>query len=58
MNQSIASQIPKNLLFRYRFPCLETDIPWSADFELDATHRMPCFSILENNAHFGDLRIG
>ncbi len=58
MNQSIASQIPKNLLFHYRFPCVETEIDWSDDFELPPRYRVPCFSILENNAHFGDLRIG
>ena len=58
MSNSIVSQIPKNLLFRYRFPCLESEEQWSTKLELPPSHRLPCFSVLEGGDHFADVRMG
>ena len=55
----IVSQISKNMVFRYRFPCLETDQTWnSKKFKLDKPFQVPCFGEFDGQKPFADLRLG
>ncbi len=50
------TQIPKNLGFRYRFPCLKTDKKWSDKFELTPKYTLPNLGQFEDQNEFVDWR--
>ncbi len=58
MSNSLGSQISKNQIFRYRIPCRETDLEWSAKLELDESYSLPSFGEFDGQKSFADLRIG
>ena len=55
MSKSL-TQIPKNLGFRLRFPCLKTAKKWSDKFELPAKHSLPSLGQFEDQNEFVDWR--
>ncbi len=55
---TIASQVPKNLPFRYRIPCRKISGTASAKKALDESYRLPNFSDLDGMESYGDVRIG
>jgi len=55
MSKSL-TQIPKNLGFCYRFPCLKTDKKWTEKFELTAKYKLPSLGQFENQNEFVDWR--
>lgn len=57
MSNSIVSQIPKNLLFRYRLNCQEFDGKPGGDFELGEEYRLPHLGQFEAQIEFADVRI-
>ena len=52
------TQIPKNLGFRLRFPCLKTSKKWSEKFELPVKHQLPSLGQFEGQNEFVDWRAG
>lgn len=52
------SQIPKNLGFRYRFPCAKTNKKWSDKFSLPPSHQLPNLGQFESQNRFADWRAG
>ena len=55
---TIASQVPKNLSFRYRIPCRKISGKISAKSNLDDTYKLPNFSELDGMEPYGDIRMG
>jgi hypothetical protein len=55
---SIASQVPKNLSFRYRIACRKIPAAASAKTTLDESYRLPNFSELEDMKPFAEVRMG
>ncbi len=58
MSNSIVSQVPKNLLFRYRLPCRRIDGKASTDLILGEECRLPHFGAFEGQDPFADMRLG
>lgn len=58
MSNSIVSQVPKNLLFRYKIACHEFKSKSTAKFELGDQHVLPNFGSFEGQFQFAQLRIG
>ena len=58
MSNSIVAQVPKNLLFRYRIPCLAYDGKAGKGLELPESHQLPHFGGFENQQAFADVRAG
>ena len=57
MSKSL-TQIPKNLAFHLRFPCLKTSKNWSEKFDLPPKHRLPSLGQFEGQNEFVDWRAG
>lgn len=55
---SIVSQVPKNLLFRYRISCKRFDSEPAASFSLPPEYRIPYLGAFENQREYADIRIG
>lgn len=55
---TIASQVPKNLSFRYRIACKKISGTANAKTKLDESYRLPNFSHFEGMEAYGDVRIG
>lgn len=55
---TIASQVPKNLSFRYRIACRKVSGTASAKTKLDESYRLPNFSELEDMKPYADIRMG
>jgi len=55
---SIASQVPKNLSFRYRIPCRQVKGVASVKTKLDDSYQLPNFSEMEGSKTFADIRMG
>jgi hypothetical protein len=58
MSLHITSQIPTNLMFRYRISCRRFDGRWSNSVELPPEFRIPSFGIFDVGTEFADFRIG
>ena len=58
MSNSIVSQVPKNLLFRYRIVCRSFESPPTGKFVLPETHALPDLGAFENQRKFADVRVG
>lgn len=58
MSNSIVSQVPKNLLFRYQVPCRKFDGKPTSKFELSESYQLPSFGGFEDQACFAKVRIG
>ena len=58
MSNSIVSQVPKNLLFRYRITCKKFDGDQKAKFEMPQEYQLPNLGHFEGQSQFGDVRIG
>ena len=59
MNQSIVSDIPSSLLFRYRINCRKYQGTENAAAELPASYKLPVFSSMEpaSGKPFAELRV-
>ena len=57
MSNSIVSQVPKNLLFKYRIPCKRCDKKWSEKLRLPEEYRIPSFGAFEEQLEYADLRL-
>ena len=55
---TIASQIPKNLPFRYRIACKKISGKLTVGKSLDESYRIPDLGSLDGQSSFGDVRIG
>jgi len=55
---TIASQVPKNLSFRFRIPCRKVSGTASAKTVLDESYRLPNFSEMDGMKQFADIRMG
>jgi len=55
---SIASQIPKNLPFRYRIACKKVSGKLTVGKSLNESYRVPDLGSLDEQSCFGDVRIG
>ena len=55
---TIASQIPKNLSFRYRISCKKIAGKLDLKKELDESYRLPNLGDLDGQKSFGDVRVG
>lgn len=58
MSNSIVSQVPKNLLFRYRISCKKFAGKSKSKFELPEDYRLPSLGEFEDQTQFGDVRVG
>ncbi len=58
MSNAIVSQVPKNLLFRYRLNCHRLESQPTGCFELPASYELPHLSQFEGQAKFADVRMG
>lgn len=58
MSNSIVAKIPKNLLFRYRFPCRHFEPSSGGNLDLPETHQLPRMGAFEDQANFADVRVG
>ena len=62
MSNSIVSQIPKNLLFRYRISCKKFESKskskTKSKFTLDESYMLPNLGQFEDQNQFADIRIG
>lgn len=58
MSNSIVSQVPKNLLFRYRIPCHKFKSKSTTKFELGDEHVLPNFGSFEGQFQFAQIRVG
>ncbi|MFT5301035.1 MAG: hypothetical protein ACI814_001819 [Mariniblastus sp.] len=58
MSNSIVSQVPKNLLFRYRMPCRRFEGKPNSKFELSLDYQLPNLGAFESQVHFADIRTG
>jgi hypothetical protein len=58
MSNSTPVQIPRNLLFRYRFPLQELATPTRSTCELGEEHRIPSFGKFEGQVAYADWRGG
>jgi hypothetical protein len=58
MSNSIVSQVPKNLLFRYRLPCRRIEDDATVDLKMGDEFRLPHFGAFEGQAPFADVRAG
>ncbi len=56
--QSLLSQIPKTLAFRFRIPCQSVDPDWKPGTPLPEANRISTFGHLEQGPQFADIRIG
>ena len=55
---SIASQIPKNLPFRYRIACKKISGKLTVGKSLNESYCIPDLGSLDDQSSFGDVRIG
>lgn len=55
---TIASQVPKNLSFRYRVACHQIKGKVSAKTSLDETYSLPDLGDLDGQKAFADVRVG
>ena len=55
---SIASQIPKNLPFRYRIACKKVSGKLTVGKSLNESYKIPDLGSLDEQSSFGDVRIG
>ena len=58
MSNSIVSQIPKNLMFRYRISCEKYEGKGKAKFDLDDTYQLPHLGNFDGQASFAEVRVG
>lgn len=58
MSKSIVDQISSNLIFKYQFPCLETEKKWSKSVKLDEKYRLPFFGEFDDQNLYADVRMG
>jgi len=58
MSNSIVSQVPKNLLFRYRIPCRKFDGKADSKFSLSTDYQLPNLGAFESQVHFAEIRVG
>jgi hypothetical protein len=58
MSNSIVSQVPKNLLFRYRIPCRKYDGKSNSKFDLSTDFQLPNLGAFEGQVHFAEIRAG
>lgn len=54
---SVTSQIPKNMLFRYRIDCRHSDEKWSKMLELPKTNAIPNFWAMGRGEPYADVRM-
>ncbi len=57
MSSSIVSQVPKNLLFKYRIPCKRFDQKWTQKLRLSEDFRLPSFGNFEEQLDYADVRM-
>lgn len=57
MSNSIVSQVPKNLLFRYRLACKKCEGLKNGKFVLDESYRLPDLGQFEKQPKFADVRV-
>ena len=58
MSQSIAGQVSRNMLFRYRIPFHQTGEAWGTEFNLADSYGLPHFGEFDGQRPFADLRMG
>lgn len=58
MSNSIVSQVPKNLLFRYRISCKKFESKPTSKFVLPPDNALPDLGTFENQRKFADIRVG
>lgn len=58
MSNAIVSQVPKNLLFKYRIPCHRFDKKWTKKTELGESYKIPSFGKFDVQREFADVRMG
>jgi hypothetical protein len=58
MSNSIVGQVPKNLLFRYRVSCKKFAGDQKSKFKLPKQNQLPHFGQFEQQANYGDVRVG
>ena len=58
MSNAIVSQVPKNLLFRYRLPCRKLAKKVKGLFSLPEANRLPSLGEFEGQESFADVRTG
>ncbi len=56
MKTNFVSQIPKNLLFKFRIPCRKFDGGWKQNLVLTEKYRLSGFGALEDRPEFADVR--
>jgi hypothetical protein len=57
MSNAIVSQVPKNLMFKYRVSCRRYDKNWSDQLQLPAEYKIPSFGNFEEQLDFADIRM-
>ncbi len=58
MSNAIVSQVPKNLMFKYRVSCLRYDGTWNDQLHLPEEYNIPSFGTFEEQLEYADVRMG